>query len=278
MPRLAATAAAACAALVCLMLPVPRASANQPLDAVTRNYADAPVWLGDCKAALTDTEFGNVDYYVHPTVTIMNLGRKDVIAVKVQFRTLNSFDEKLDEYIGLSDHRVQPEYQYDTEWDFLNLYSTAKKVICEVYAVRFSDGTTWTNSFKYPMKSGPAPSRAAPKPQPRATPAPHAATPRPKPKPRATGAPVSSAHPATCRVKLADGSEIEIPWDNPGCADARRAAGNASPSPAIPGDGKAGPGTTPAPTGPGAGAVTYDRGDAAPENLVSGASSVLHAA
>ncbi|HEY0393942.1 MAG TPA: hypothetical protein VGD01_05560 [Candidatus Elarobacter sp.] len=208
--------AAAAATIACLVLAAPTASASLTLNTSTVNFNDAPLTIVNCAATLADTEFGNVNYYFRPHAGYVNASSKMIVAVKVVFVVRDAFDEKLDEYVGQDDAIIGAGNHGNASWEWLNLHDTARNVTCMPYMARFSDGTTWTNDFKQhaPRNPEPAAPPAAPKPE--------------RPPAHTTAAP---DHPATCRVTLADKSQIEIPWANAGCANARRAfAARAHPS------------------------------------------------
>ena len=205
--------AAAMVMTACAVLTAPPASATQTLSASTTNYAGAPFTLDACSATLADTDFGNVDYYFRPDAAFTNRSARTIVALKILFVVRDGFDDELERYIGLDDTRMPRGTQIEGSWEWINIHSTARTVTCMPYAARFSDGTTWTNDFRHAV------TRRAPKP--RRTAAPHPATPGPSAHRQPANGPPGE-HPATCRVTLADKSQIEIPWNNPGCASARK--------------------------------------------------------
>ena len=219
---------AACVVLVFLVaaarLP---ARADKPLAAKVVNADGAPIRVLSCSAKLADTEM-YLNFYIRARAQLENVTAKRIIAVKMLFTVRNAFDEELDKQQLTDDVEITSGESNGAAFEWTKLYDNTHTIVCAPLMVKFSDGTTWTNDFK-PHKRiiRRAATPAAVVRQRSATPAPA----RPHP----------MHYPSTCRVRLADGRSIDIPWNNAGCRPVRTVPSHqpvpspaASPPPASP--------------------------------------------
>jgi len=162
----------------------------------------APVKILGGEAYLSDTDVGNYDYYRNFCFLLKNTDQtRTVRAVRMKERDSNVFGEALGviTYGTYDEQLIEPgketrfssQYNPTFRWTecekSINIHPTITKIEVSIDTVLFTDGTQWREEIS-----------------------------RPSP-------PALISHPATCAVKLSDGSRIEIPWDNKGCAAARGA-------------------------------------------------------
>ncbi len=186
------------------------ARADKPLAAKVANADGAPIRVLSCSAKLADTDQGMyLNFYIRAQAQLENVTAKRIIAVKMLFTVRNAFDEELDKAQLTDDVEIASGESNGAVFEWTKLYDATHTIVCAPLMVKFSDGTAWTNDFK-PQHKRIIRRAATPAPVARrrsATPAPA----RPHP----------VQHPSTCRVTLADGRSIDIPWNNAGCTPVR---------------------------------------------------------
>lgn len=133
------------------------ARAAQDLPAIiSPANATSPIELNACKAWLSDTSVGNVNYYINEEVAFTNRTQKHVVAVRFLFGVRDAFGELRRMLSGDTTgdfapgvliqpkvDRVVTGMPTSQAWQAINLTPNAADVICGVQLVRFDDGTVW---------------------------------------------------------------------------------------------------------------------------------------
>lgn len=135
------------------ILCVQSANANQPLRMGVRSQPESPVQINECFGGLSDTDVGNVDYYVNEAVIFTNKSETTVNAIRFRFDFYNVFGEHLDERYGTDTGTFSPNVLIDhahnhlgvavPEWQSINIWPSIAAIVCSVDTIAFSDGQLW---------------------------------------------------------------------------------------------------------------------------------------
>ena len=212
--------AAILAALIILST-VPASAARNFSKYAVLPQPEAPIQITYCQAWITDTDVGNVDYYINSAMTFRDQGDKTATAVRFRLDLYNSFNEHLTSLYGTKEGTFSPDVLIQPrsgiigtapDFSWINIWDSSTQVLCSVDTVAFSDGTVWRADFNADVNHFLHP----------ATPTPMPVDPLPAPSLEPPSlVPTKPIHPSTCRVKLSSGQLIDIPWKNTGCASAR---------------------------------------------------------
>ncbi|MFY9780626.1 MAG: hypothetical protein WAJ85_08960 [Candidatus Baltobacteraceae bacterium] len=185
----ACLAAAAAALLFANATLAPASAADTQLSTQIIPQSDAPIAIDRCQAYLhNDGNFvdEDADFTVHAT--------QAVTAVRLLFDYFSPFGNHLGAQYGTITGSWKPGASVKGNgWQSANQWAAVYAVRCSVDAIKYEDGSTWM------AQPGGSASSAS------------------------SGGSSDASHPATCNVTLIDNTQIDIPWDNAGCAKARAA-------------------------------------------------------
>lgn len=160
------------------------ARANQPLRMAVAPQPNSPIQINDCFGGLSDTDVGNVDYYVNEAVMFTNGSETTVNAIRFRFDFYTVFGEHLAERYGTDTGTFSPGVLIDHAhnhlgvavplWQSINIWPSIAAIVCSVDTVAFSGGQLWHASDTVAMTS------VKPSPAPTLKP-PHIAHPEPFP-------------------------------------------------------------------------------------------------
>jgi hypothetical protein len=193
-----------------LLLPTP-ASAGKYVDTRVSIQPNAPIEIVGCGAYWETTE---VSFLYKMVIYYDFVARvaQGVSAVRMHFSYFSPFGESAGGDYATTEGTFSNGVRIakaDTE---TSEYPVPSRVVCTIDTVKLRDGTVLSgDDLSQPTPEPVQTRRAQPQPAP---------TPRPQPAPTVVE---SSWQPATCSVRLASGKTIEIPWENEGCASARKA-------------------------------------------------------
>lgn len=165
---------------------------------------NSPIQISECFGGLTDTDVGNINYYVEQSVIFMNTSNRPVVAVRFKFDFYDAFSEHLGERYGTDTGTFSPGALIDHAhnhiggvmgyWSSINIWPSITAIRCSVDTVRFDDGSIWDAATARPL-----------------------ATPTPHPIPRGTPMPASMAREMLGPVQSAPAasapkSSVRVSW------------------------------------------------------------------
>jgi len=204
---------------------------------------NAPVSIQACAAGWTDLGYSMLS--VGESVSFVNRALEPVVAVRFRFELRTTFGEELDTHYGTSEGLYSTNVLIEsTRHGDKRFYPAPHSILCSVDTVKFRSGRMWqVGDPPVPLVTSSTSESATTSSGKADHPATCKVTLADKSQidipwenagcAAARRAFVARAHPATCKVTLADKSEIEIPWDNPGCAAARKARDATSTTPLV---------------------------------------------
>jgi len=92
---------------------------------------------------------GSVGYTLSLRASYENNGQKPIKAIKVRFVLEDDFDAMLEQHIGLDGDGMNAGKSSHGSWGgyiATSPGSEATELVCEAYAAKFTDGTTWEAS------------------------------------------------------------------------------------------------------------------------------------
>jgi hypothetical protein len=133
-------------ALGCQVVGVAPAVAARTLTTSIATQPFSPLRIDGCTANLSDTDVGNLDYYINRDTRVTDLDPRGIIAYRLRFDLTNAFGDGLRTLYGEDTDPVFAGKTVKGSWRQINTSQTAESVRCSVDTVKFVSGELWRAS------------------------------------------------------------------------------------------------------------------------------------
>ena len=153
--KLFAPLTAALAALQ-FMSPLPLSAARNFANYAILAQADSPVFITLCRAWISDTTYGNINYYINAAMSFRNQFLDNIVAIRFRYDLYSTFDEHLGSLYGSKEGTYSPRALIEPrgnimgltlpDFSWINIHDNATQIQCSVATVKFANGLVWQAS------------------------------------------------------------------------------------------------------------------------------------